>query len=180
MKYYKINNGVKQYLGNILFVDNIQILNPTHEQIINAGYKEEVDEELSEEQKIQLAKEDLYYKITKYDMSDQVNNCIINYAGKNIKYWANKEERNFLKMALQDCLKMNKLEYRLDLRDIDLSILIPCQYLLTILSNLELYAIGCYNKTTDHFHNVQSLKTLEEINNYDYTKGYPEQLVFEV
>jgi hypothetical protein len=49
-----------------------------------------------------------------------------------------------------------------------------------MLSALEVYAIDCYNKTTDHIFNVNNLTTIEEIENYDYRLGYPEKLIFEL
>jgi hypothetical protein len=32
-----------------------------------------------------------------------------------------------------------------------------------MLSALEVYAIDCYNKTTDHIYNVNALTTVEEL-----------------
>ena len=75
---------------------------------------------------------------------------------------------------------MNRNTYRLDLRDLGLSVDIDCNKLLEMLSALEVYAIDCYNKTTDHIFNVNSLTTIEEIENYDYRSGYPEKLIFEI
>jgi hypothetical protein len=49
-----------------------------------------------------------------------------------------------------------------------------------MLSALEVYAVDCYNVTTDHIYAIQSLTTIEEIEAYDYTVGYPEKLTFEL
>lgn len=52
--------------------------------------------------------------------------------------------------------------------------------MLQMLYALELYAMECYNKTAEHIMNVRALEDLNRIYNYNYTKGYPKRLNFEV
>lgn len=47
-----------------------------------------------------------------------------------------------------------------------------------MLATLELYALGCYNVTEQHKASVKALSTVEDIEAYDHTAGYPERLVF--
>lgn len=47
-----------------------------------------------------------------------------------------------------------------------------------ILNEVELYAVICFNVTAQHKYNVMSLETIEEVDAYDYTKGYPQKLSF--
>ena len=54
----------------------------------------------------------------------------------------------------------------------------PCEKLLEILCALEVYAIDCFNNTTDHLYAVDAMTTVEEIESYDHTAGYPEKLTF--
>ena len=70
--------------------------------------------------------------------------------------------------------------YRLDLRELGVSFTISCQNMLQMLSALEVYAIQCYNKTTDHIFNVRQLENMEDIENYNFTQGYPEKLIFNI
>ena len=70
--------------------------------------------------------------------------------------------------------------YRLDLRELGVSFTISCQNMLQMLSALEVYAIQCYNKTTDHIFNINKIENMEDLDNYDFTQGYPEKLVFEI
>jgi hypothetical protein len=49
-----------------------------------------------------------------------------------------------------------------------------------MLSSLEVYAIQCYNKTTDHIYNVNALTSIDEVVNYDFKSGYPEKLIFTI
>ena len=55
---------------------------------------------------------------------------------------------------------------------------IPVHPAIGMLNALELYALECYNATQAHIAAVSALQTVEEIEAYDYTVGYPEKLVF--
>ena len=55
---------------------------------------------------------------------------------------------------------------------------IPIPDAIDMLNTLELYALNCYNVTQSHIAAVRALQTIEEIENYDYTIGYPEKLSF--
>ena len=47
-----------------------------------------------------------------------------------------------------------------------------------MLDKLEIYALNCFDITSKHKRNVYQISTIEEIENYDYTSGYPEKLTF--
>ena len=57
---------------------------------------------------------------------------------------------------------------------------ISCDTLLDWLGQLKDYAIKCYNKTTDHLLAVSKLTTVEDVAEYDYKSGYPDNLMFKV
>jgi hypothetical protein len=43
---------------------------------------------------------------------------------------------------------------------------------------IEVYASSCYDMTQYHLAQVNELEDINEIENYDYTTGYPEKLNF--
>jgi hypothetical protein len=179
--YEKIIDGKQHIMPAkkiIIKNDGMQTINPTEEMILADGWVEYVTPVY--EPTIEDYRRDKIREIERHDSSPEVNKCYINTAGTELSYWANKSERISLKSAVNDCIIMNRNTYRLDLRDIGLSVDIDCNKLLEMLSALELYAIDCYNKTTDHIFNVNNLNTIEEIKNYDYRSGYPEKLIFEI
>lgn len=182
-RYYKEENGIKIWFNGVLKYDGRQIINPSEEQLLAAGYVEYVPptpEEPTEEELLADAKSRKLAELNDYDNSSAVNDCIIVYQGHPIHYWASKTERNDLKNAVRDYLSMGRTEYRLDLRDKGISITLPCELLLQMMAALEVYAIECYNKTTDHNYAIKALETLEEVEAYDFKIGYPEKLRFEV
>ena len=59
-------------------------------------------------------------------------------------------------------------------------IVVPCDGAIQMLSQLEMYALDCYNRTAAHKAAVAKLTTKEEVEAYDFTTGYPEKLSFTI
>lgn len=112
----------------------------------------------------------LLKKIEQYDRSDEVNSFIFN----NKKHWLDKSTRVGL-MHLANCSKEN-LQLVLD----EEILTIPIDIAKNFLEQLEQYAAQCYLQTQKHLLTAKELKTVEDIINYDYTKGYPDKLNFTV
>lgn len=127
---------------------------------------------------VEVVRKKVLSLIEAYDASDNVNVCYISMYGQDIPYWANKLERSSLSKSVRDYMENGHEQYRLDLREVGVSVEVECNQLLRMLSELEVYAIECYNKTTDHIFQVRSLQTEDELRNYDYKEGYPEKLTF--
>lgn len=180
-RYYKEENEKRVWFNGVLKADGKQIINPSEEQILAEGWLEYVPPvvpEPTEEELLEQAKDAKIQELHAYDESEEVNSCIIVYQGNEISYWANKTERDALKGALNDCIAMGRMEYRLDLRDLGISLSVECEKLLLMMATLEVYAVDCYNKTTDHEFAIKALATKEEVDGYDFRTGYPEKLTF--
>lgn len=149
---------------------------PTEEMVLADGWVERtvsgtsvIDGEtpLDKSKRMKLA------ELRRYDRSSEVNDCIIVNDGEELHYWAGKTDRDALKGALKDCLSLERTEYRLDLRNLGISLWVSCEELLRMLSVLEVYALDCYNKTTDHEFAINACTTVEEVESYDFKTGYP-------
>ena len=134
----------------------------------------------SDAEELAAAKEKKILEIYEYDDSRAVNNCYISYGGVQIPYWADKYERNCLKSSLNDYIKKGFKTYRLDLRDAGVSVEIDCEKLINILVDLEVYAIKCFNRTSDHVFAVRAIETAEDVLLYDVSDGYPANPVYEL
>ena len=109
-------------------------------------------------------------KIQTYDTSDSVNGFYI--GGKLV--WLDKATRVGL-AHLADCTNGDiSLVLGTDVIKINSAIAKE------LLAQLELYAAECYLATSKHLLAINNLKSVEEVINYDYTKGYPEKLTFNV
>lgn len=181
-KYYKEENGIKKWFKNSVILNNMRIFNPTEEQILEAGYIKYVAPTPIEPTQEELLAQAIINKISalhNYDASGNINICYITYKGQTVSYWADKNERSSLRTAIQDYMKAGHDTYRLDLRKVGISVDIPCENLLNMLSALEVYAVDCYNKTTDHEFAIKALSTIEEVKSYKFIdNGYPEKLTF--
>lgn len=164
----------------VIKTDNLQIFNPTHETLLEYGWELYIEPVPTTEELLNEAKMIKRAEIMRYDKSKAVNNCYIVSGDLEIPYWSEKDERNDLKRAILDYKNKGHETYRLDLRDLGMSLTFPCDALLDMLSELEVYAIDCYNVTSDHLFAVNKLQTVAEVETYDYTTGYPEQLNFKI
>lgn len=182
IQYYKEIDGEKVFFKNPLIMDDRQIINPTEEQLTECGWIKYVPEVYTPtpQQLLEQARQEKLMEIESYDSSSDVNECLIHYNGETIPYWADKTTRTTLKEAVRDCIAVGISTYRLDLRDYGVSIDIDCELMLGMLQELEVYAIRCYNKTTDHIYAVKAMDNIEDIQAYDYQSDYPSKLEFSV
>lgn len=182
MKQYikTINNipNIKSLKNIVIRKDNKQTFNPSEEMVLADGWVEYIAPTPTEKELFNKVQSNKIKDVEYYDASKEVNICYIKTPLDTIPYWANKTERSTLKSAIHDCIAMGRETYRLDLREVGVSVDINCEKLLSMLSALEVYAIDCYNKTTDHIYAINNLTTVEEIEAYDYRVGYPEKLTF--
>ena len=182
-RYYKIIDGKTVFHKDPLMVNGMQIYNPSEELLLAAGWMEYVEPPVPEptpQQLLEQARVEKLMEIESYDSSSDVNECLIHYNGETIPYWADKTTRTTLKEAVRDCIAVGISTYRLDLRDYGVSIDIDCELMLGMLQELEVYAIRCYNKTTDHIYAVKAMDNIEDIQAYDYQSDYPSKLEFSV
>lgn len=179
-----IDNKVVYAKANniIVYKNGKQIINPSLELIVEDGWEEYNEKNcvFSEEDTLEDVIDSVIQDVISYDKSDNINICYISFKGNVIPYWADKLERSSLKIAVQDSVQQGRTHYRLDIRELGVAVNMECDKLLDILSKLEVYAIDCYNKTTDHIFAIKELTSIEDVNSYDYKCGYPDKLVFEI
>lgn len=111
-------------------------------------------------------------EIQRFDRSVDVNS--FNIEGKSA--WLDKSTRVGLFNSIT-------IEEKAEMSDTSLWIegvkhIIPIPDALAMLNAVELYALNCYNVTQSHIAAVNALNSIEEIEGYDYTSGYPAKLSF--
>lgn len=186
-RYKKVIDGktvIKTQKEIVIRKDGRVTYNPTEDMVLADGWVEYVPptpSEPSAEVLLERAKRRKLLDLHDYDESSEVNDCIILYNEQELHYWKDKHERDALKSAVNDFITMGRTEYRLDLRDAGVSIVLPCEVLLHILAVLEIYAADCYNKTTDHEFAIKACTTQVEVGAYEFRGvGYPEIPRFEL
>lgn len=124
--------------------------------------------------KLEQAKVEKIAEITAYDTSSSVNGFLLN----GVLEWLDKATRvglinstNIAKAAGQKTttLWLGGAKFVID-----------CDEAIRLLSALEMYALECFNVTASHKAAVGELKTIEEVEVYDYKTGYPKMLEMSV
>lgn len=109
-------------------------------------------------------------EITKYDVSSAVNGFY--YQGN--EYWLDKATRVGLMNSTRILKENGQTTTTLWFNSMCLTL--PVDDVIDKLSALEQYALSCYNVTASHKIAVQALTTIEAVNEYDVTQGYPTKL----
>lgn len=105
-----------------------------------------------------------------YDKSSEVNSFKV---GEDTA-WLDKETRLGLLNSLnvQKSAGLEKTILWLNDKSYELNI----DLLLTFLTNLEVYAINCFNNTANHLKEIAKLNDRDQILNYQITTGYPDKI----
>lgn len=120
------------------------------------------------------AKREVFKKIEDYDTSLAVNGFALN----GTVVWLDKATRVGLMNSTSITKAMGQPTTTLWLGESKMEV--PCDTAIQLLSALEMYALECFNVTAAHKKAVSELTTIEEVEKYDITAGYPAQLRMEV
>lgn len=154
---------------------DVMLLQGTNDQIDDIYYNIQVDFGIeSSISKLDQAKKEIIRKIDEYDTSVNVNSFKLN----GVDVWLSKDTRVGLMNSISIEKAAGKEQSVLWFNNI--CVTVNCDSAIQMLSALELYALDCYNKTSEHKINVQNLSSIEEVHNYDYTQGYPNKLEFTI
>lgn len=126
------------------------------------------------EKALALAKKAKIAEITAYDTSDKVNGFMLN----GLLVWLDKATRVGLMNSTTIAKAAGQETTTLWLKGIKL--VVDCDKAIQLLSALEMYALECFNVTASHKAAVGELKTIEEVEAYDYKAGYPKMLEMSV
>lgn len=147
-----------------------------HNEHKYASVREVLNMELNavvEPDPVETAKFNKLNDIRNYDNSSEINDFTVN---GETHAWFTPEQRSNYRNSV-DAAKLLGVE-SLEIFVGDNLITIPISVAEQALASIQLYADQCYIKTKQHIAAVEALTTVEEINNYDYTVGYPTKLNF--
>lgn len=167
-----IKNGI--FASNTIVLNGCVVCNPTEDMLIKAGYKEYQEPVPTEAEKLEQAKADKIAEITAYDTSSSVNGFMLN----GLLVWLDKATRVGLMNTTTIAKAAGQETTTLWLGG--LKLVVDCDKAIQLLSVLEMYALECFNVTASHKAAVNELKTIEEVEAYDYKKGYPKMLEMSV
>ena len=154
------------YQGEPMEIDGKRVYNPTDEMLVRAGYVyvEDVEEELQRAKEVKIA------EIAAYSDSDAVNSLTFN----GLKTWLTPDVRANYLVSLDAAELLGETDITFVVEGVQASL--PIKQVRLLLAKIQRYADACYIVTEGHKRAVRALQTVEEVESYDYTRGYPEKL----
>ncbi|MGL6022475.1 MAG: hypothetical protein ACRC0A_05170 [Chitinophagaceae bacterium] len=139
-----------------------------------AGNKiiKKTEEDLLQEKLVETRAKKLQ-ELSDYDSGSEVNSFTIN----RVEMWLSKEERNSLYRLATACKNMGQKTMQLQLADGSF-VEFPPDNVLAMLDALEVYAGLSFGNTGRKEIEIKSINTIEDIERYDITTGYPLKLNF--
>lgn len=145
---------------------------PSVERLTEWGFVEYVPPTPTPEEQLSRAKAAIIKEIERYDKSSAVNE----FTFHNVPMWLDKATRDGLYLRLLAEQAAEKVNTTLWLGT--QSFEIPIASAFQLLYAIEVYASACYDRTAAHKAAVEAMTSIENVEEYDYTEGYPAKLVF--
>lgn len=175
-EYYKIIDGKTVfYRGEILIIGDAQVINPTEEQLLDAGWMIYVEPPVPEptpEQLLQEAKDNKIAEIEDYNNSSDVNGFIVN----GYETWIPVELRAVFKTSLDSYIALEQPTMTKIWEGVEYTT--SPQNWLQMYYRVEFYANECQNVTERHKIAVKAMDNIEDVEAFDVTAGYPQKPVF--
>lgn len=129
-----------------------------------------------------FAKQQKLAEIDAYDTSSAVNGFYLNGLlipwSKDDPSSPNVDKRMGLRQNIADKVALGEENISIWMKG--MSFTMPCAQAEALMRSIENYAYECFNVTAAHKTAVSELTTIEEVEKYDITAGYPAQLRMEV
>lgn len=175
----KIGYSYDDYLNNKwINLSNAQI--SFHRRNPQASIREVLSMSLDSipEPTLQEVLQEKLLQLQNYDNSEAVNSFFVQNDDKSIRMWYNATERSNYKNSLDSASMLNIETVNVPVNGQLINI--SLQKARLFLAQIQVYADTCALVTLSHKNNISALNSIEEINQYDYTTGYPEKLTFNI
>ena len=166
MKQYKKGNDT--YNGIYIEVGGVRIINPKDETLKENGY-EQVETETAE-QLLQDAKDRKIAELDVFSQSSDVNDFTFN----GMHTWLTPSERASYNVSIAAAEALGETTITFAIAEQPLTIDIPTAKI--VLAKIQRYADATFMVTVKHKAAITALSSIEEVNAYDFAKGYPEKL----
>ena len=145
---------------------------PSEEQLAGWGFTEYVAPTPTPEQLLERAKDSKIREVERYDQSSSV----YEFTFHDVPMWLDKATRDGLHLRLLAEQAAGKESTTLWFGT--QSFEIPIANAFQLLYAIEVYASACYDRTAAHKAAIEALTSVEAVDGYDFTIGYPEKLNF--
>lgn len=125
------------------------------------------DVELLSSKYLETLKKGKIVQIKEYDKSNAINKFIINSK----EVWMDKDTRVGIKNGIVAQKEEGATTVSVMFGDTWYEL--PVEDALGILNAVEVYAMACFKRTSEHITAVESLTTIDAVSSYDFTTSYP-------
>ena len=151
---------------------------PSVEQLTDWGFEEWVEPTPTPEELLERAKASKIAELEVYDSSEAVNSFRVNVGNEAIDTWITPEQRSDYKNSIDAAELLGMTEVHPVLNGVPITLDIRTAK--TALARIQIYANQCYGVTEQHKAAIGAFESVEAVEQYDFTTGYPTKLVFEV
>ena len=175
-----ILKGGDTYTSEIYCAEDAELQD--YEAVAYSDYLIAENKKKYEGKTIEEAKEILLAEIDAYDKSSAVNGFYLNGMlipwSKDDPSSPNVDKRMGLRQNIADKVALGEENISIWMKG--MSFTMPCAQAEMLMRSIENYAYECFNVTAAHKVAVSELTSIEEVEKYDITAGYPAQLKMEV
>lgn len=160
-----VNDKGEYYNGGSIVIGDTRYLSPSEEILAQAGYHPYVP---TAEEQLAQAKVEKLSQVDAYDASLEM------FTINGVPMWLGHELRQQLKTSVEAYIATGAETVTKWFNGMEFTF--PCQTWLQMLAVLEVYAAEVLNATERHKAAVNALDSIEEVEQYDITEGYPQKL----
>lgn len=175
-----ILKGGDTYTSEIYCAEDAELQG--YEVVAYSDYLRAENKKKYEGKTLEEAKEILLAEIDAYDKSSAVNGFYLNGMlipwSKDDPSSPNVDKRMGLRQNIADKVALGEENISIWMKG--MSFTMPCAQAEMLMRSIENYAYECFNVTAAHKKAVSELNSIEEVEKYDITAGYPAQLRMEV
>jgi len=158
--------------GSSVVIGETRVINPTDEQMLEAGYTEYTAPEPTDAQRLGQARQKKLAELSAYDQSDAVDGFSIG----GVTMWLTVSERQQIATQIAASEAVGRTEMTRWFGGHAFTF--PLATWQQMLVALEVYAGDALNVTEQHRAAISALGTAAEVEGYDFTIGYPDKLAF--
>lgn len=130
------------------------------------------------ERTLEDAKREKIQAIEEYDRSSFVNGFDVVSGNDTITSWLTPEERANYRSSIDAAELVGLTELSLYIGEIPVTL--PTATAKLMLAQIQLYADQCFIVTKQHKSAIEAMESIEDVDNYDITQGYPTKLSFSI